>query len=513
MKRIILLGATGSIGRSACDVVRAHPERFKVVALAVRENLAAAALLGREFGAKVYSGETGAVRAVEENDADLVLVATVGLSGLSPTLTALGKGMTVALATKEVLVAAGELVTAAAAAAGRPIIPVDSEHSAIFQCLQGSDAARSVSRLILTASGGPFLDAPRDLDGVTPEQALNHPRWDMGPKVTIDSATMMNKGFEIIEAFWLFGLPVERIDVVVHPESIVHSLVEFSDGATLAQLAPPDMRVPIQYAFTWPERLPAARAPLDLVALGALTFRAPDEAARLVLSDGWRYNFVYLLRDSFLFEDHYDATLWCLQQLFLSSLVCRLLGCLPERLSPLTRAGIAVGIGVLLLLFSPAYCVWISVSLLGCLLRLALSEADRLPALTKPPVLIGLFAAAVLCIKAPLEEGLTLYLLEGLGAFLLLWVLFRTAWARRLLGRGPFPRLGLWSMGLFVVHTPVFSLVDSSLYVLLDGRLPLWAALPVTFAVGLTLCVLASRLLHAAYGALSRRFGRERVNA
>ena len=277
MKRIILLGATGSIGRSACDVVRAHPERFKVVALAVRENLAAAALLGREFGAKVYSGETGAVRAVEENDADLVLVATVGLSGLSPTLTALGKGMTVALATKEVLVAAGELVTAAAAAAGRPIIPVDSEHSAIFQCLQGSDAARSVSRLILTASGGPFLDAPRDLDGVTPEQALNHPRWDMGPKVTIDSATMMNKGFEIIEAFWLFGLPVERIDVVVHPESIVHSLVEFSDGATLAQLAPPDMRVPIQYAFTWPERLPAARASLDLVALGALTFRAPDE--------------------------------------------------------------------------------------------------------------------------------------------------------------------------------------------------------------------------------------------
>jgi len=277
VKRIILLGATGSIGRSACDVVRAHPERFKVVALAVRENLAAATLLGSEFGAKVYSGDDGAVRAVEENDADLVLVATVGLSGLKPTLTALAKGMAVALATKEVLVAAGALVTRAASAAGVAILPVDSEHSAIFQCLQGSDAARSVSRLILTASGGPFLDGPHNLDGVTPEQALNHPRWDMGPKVTIDSATMMNKGFEIIEAHWLFGIPPERIDVVVHPESIVHSLVEFVDGATLAQLSPPDMRVPIQYAFSWPVRIPAARAKLDLVALGALTFRAPDE--------------------------------------------------------------------------------------------------------------------------------------------------------------------------------------------------------------------------------------------
>ena len=286
MKRIILLGATGSIGTSACDVVRTHPGEFEVVALAVRGNLSAAAVLGREFGAKVYSGEDGALRAVEENDADVVLVATVGLSGLKPTLAAIRKGMDVALATKEVLVAAGEFVTSEAAAANVRLLPVDSEHSAIFQCLQGEDAVRSVSRLILTASGGPFLDAPADLSSVTPEQALRHPRWDMGPKVTVDSSTMMNKGFEIIEARWLFDIPMDRIDVVVHPESIVHSLVEFDDGATLAQLSPPDMRVPIQYALTWPRRMPAKRSVLDLAAMASLSFRAPDEnrfpALRLV---------------------------------------------------------------------------------------------------------------------------------------------------------------------------------------------------------------------------------------
>ena len=286
MKRIVLLGATGSIGRSVCDVVRTHPREFRIVALAVRRSLAAAESLGREFGAKVYSGEEGATRAVEENEADVALVATVGLSGLKPTLAAIRKGMDVALATKEVLVAAGALVTQAASAAGAKLLPVDSEHSAVFQCLQGTDAARSVSRLILTASGGPFLDSPADLDSVTPEQALDHPRWKMGPKVTVDSSTMMNKGFEILEARWLFGIPVGRIDVVVHPESVVHSLVEFEDGATLAQLSPPDMRVPIQYALSWPRRLPAERARLDLPALSALTFRAPDErrfpALRLV---------------------------------------------------------------------------------------------------------------------------------------------------------------------------------------------------------------------------------------
>ena len=277
MRRVILLGATGSIGGSACDVVRTHPCEFKVVALAARSNLAAASMLGREFGAKVYCGEDAALRAVEENDADIVLVATVGLSGLKPTLAAIAKGMTVALATKEALVSAGAIVMKAAAAAGVSVLPVDSEHSAIFQCLQGADAARDVSRLVLTASGGPFLDRPADLDGVTPAEALNHPSWRMGPKVTVDSATMMNKGFEIIEARWLFDVPADRIDVVVHPESIVHSLVEFSDGATLAQLSPPDMRVPIQYALSWPSRLPAERARLDLAATVALTFRAPDE--------------------------------------------------------------------------------------------------------------------------------------------------------------------------------------------------------------------------------------------
>ena len=273
MKRILILGATGSIGTSACDVVRTHPSDFRIAGLAVRSNREKAEALGREFGAPVFCGEDSAVRAVAETDADLVLV-----------------GVDVALATKEVMVAAGELVCARAEAKGVKILPVDSEHSAIFQCMQAGDAGwrgrRDVSKLILTASGGPFLDAPADLSSVTPEQALNHPRWKMGPKVTVDSSTMMNKGFEILEARWLFDVPVDGIDVVVHPESIVHSLVEFTDGATLAQLSPPDMRVPIQYAFSWPERLPAERAQLNLASLSSLTFRAPDEtrfpALRLV---------------------------------------------------------------------------------------------------------------------------------------------------------------------------------------------------------------------------------------
>ena len=275
MKRIVILGATGSIGASAVDVVRSHPDDFSVVAVAARSSRERLEAIAGEFGAKAYCGEDAAVRAVEESEADVCLVATVGMSGLKPTVAAIEKEMDIALATKEVMVMAGELVTRLAKAKGVRFLPVDSEHSAIFQCLQGSPR-ESVASLTLTASGGPFLDGPDDLSSVTPEQALNHPRWKMGPKVTIDSATMMNKGFEVIEARWLFDMPYDRIDVIVHPESIVHSMVTFSDGATLAQLSPPDMRVAVQYALTWPSRLPSERAALDLAALGSLTFRRPD---------------------------------------------------------------------------------------------------------------------------------------------------------------------------------------------------------------------------------------------
>lgn len=287
MKRLIILGATGSIGSSAIDVVLTHPNDFKVVAVSALRSKDKCEAFAKALGARAYVGEDAAVKAVEENEADICLVATVGMSGIAPTIAAIEKGMDIALATKEVMVMAGEKVTALAKAKGVRFLPVDSEHSAIFQCLgkvkskgeerKSADGDVSdVDRLILTASGGPFLDGPEDLSKVTVEQALNHPRWKMGPKVTIDSATMMNKGFEIIEARWLFDIPVDRIDVVVHPESIVHSLVTFTDGATLAQLSPPDMRVAIQYALTWPDRLPSKRETLDLPALGKLTFRTPD---------------------------------------------------------------------------------------------------------------------------------------------------------------------------------------------------------------------------------------------
>ena len=274
-KKIILLGATGSIGTSTVDVVRTHRDAFEIVAVTALRSREKCEALAKEFGAKAYVGEDAAVHAVEENDADVCLVATVGQSGLKPTLIAIEKGMDIALATKEVMVMAGELVTARAKAKGVRFLPVDSEHSAIFQSLQGGG---EVAKLILTASGGPFLDGPDDLSQVTVEQALNHPRWKMGPKVTIDSATMMNKGFEVIEARWLFDVGYDKIDVVVHPESVVHSLVTFTDGSTIAQLCPPDMRVPIQYALTWPGRLASERKPLDLAAIGSLTFRAPDPA-------------------------------------------------------------------------------------------------------------------------------------------------------------------------------------------------------------------------------------------
>ena len=274
-KRLIILGATGSIGLNAVDVVRSHPDAFRIVALAALRSRVRCEALAAEFGAKAYCGEDAAVRAVEENEADVCLVATVGLSGMKPTVAAIEKGMNIALATKEVMVMAGELVTRLARAKGVRFLPVDSEHSAIFQCLCGA-SGDSVERLVLTASGGPFLDGPEELSTVTVAETLNHPRWKMGPKVTVDSATMMNKGFEVLEAHWLFGVDVADIEVVVHPESVVHSLVTFTDGATLAQLSPPDMRVAIQYALTWPKRLRSERGRLDLAQLGALTFRWPD---------------------------------------------------------------------------------------------------------------------------------------------------------------------------------------------------------------------------------------------
>lgn len=280
-KKVIILGVTGSIGMNAVDVITSNPESFEVVAVAALRNKVQCEAVANVLGAKAYVGEDAAIRAVSENEADICLVSTVGLSGLAPTLLAIEKGMDIALATKEVMVMAGELVTTAAAKKGVKFLPVDSEHSAIFQCLPLSSShfplpSSLINKLILTASGGPFLDKPDDLSTVTVAQALNHPRWKMGPKVTIDSSTMMNKGFEMIEARWLFNVPIDKIDIVVHPESIVHSLVTFVDGATLAQLSPPDMRVAIQYALTHPNRIKAEREELDLARLGSLTFRAPD---------------------------------------------------------------------------------------------------------------------------------------------------------------------------------------------------------------------------------------------
>ena len=275
-KRVIILGATGSIGLNAIDVIRSHPGEFEVTALSALRSREQCEALARELGAKAYVGEDSALRAVEECDADICLVATVGMSGIRPTLAAIAKGMDIALATKEVMVMAGELVTAEAKRRGVKFLPVDSEHSAIFQCI-GSTSSADVSKLILTASGGPFLDAPADLSTVTVSQALDHPRWKMGPKVTVDSSTMMNKGFEMIEAMHLFHVRPEQIEVVVHRESIVHSLVEFRDGSVLAQLSPPDMRLPIQYAVDYPARQYAPRKRLDLASIGKLTFFAPDE--------------------------------------------------------------------------------------------------------------------------------------------------------------------------------------------------------------------------------------------
>jgi 1-deoxy-D-xylulose-5-phosphate reductoisomerase len=298
-RRLTIVGSTGSIGRAALDVARHLAGEVTVVGLAARGSVARlaeqvrtvqpeAVAVGSPDGARelrarvpgwhgeVLVGERGLADLARGTTADLVLVCVDGAAGLAPTLAAVSAGKDVALATKEVLVAGGALVSATAARMGRRILPVDSEHSAIFQCLAGQ-APDSVARLWLTASGGPFLRLDADaMDTVTPADALRHPTWRMGPKVTVDSATLMNKGLEIIEAHWLFGMAEDRIEVVIHPQSVVHSLVEFVDHSVLAQLGAPDMRMPLQYAFTYPRRLGGAGARLDLHTLASLTFEAPD---------------------------------------------------------------------------------------------------------------------------------------------------------------------------------------------------------------------------------------------
>jgi 1-deoxy-D-xylulose-5-phosphate reductoisomerase len=301
-KKILLLGSTGSIGTSALKVAAELPGEIEIVGLAACSSAPELAAQARATGAKavaiydgtreaelraalpagvrVHVGEQGLVELVEASGADMVLVAIVGTAGLRPALAAIEAGMDLAVASKEILVMAGEIVMAAAARKGVAVLPVDSEHNAIFQCLDGHrGGAAEVARLILTASGGPFRTWAGDrLAAVTVAEALNHPTWEMGRKITIDSATLFNKGLEMIEARWLFGIGMEKIDVVVHPQSIVHSMVEFIDGSVLAQLSRTDMCFPIQYAVTWPRRVRGGLQALDFPALAKLEFEAPRVA-------------------------------------------------------------------------------------------------------------------------------------------------------------------------------------------------------------------------------------------
>lgn len=306
MKKLSLLGSTGSIGTQALQVVqnlREQGEKWEVAALAARSSVNRLEEQARKFhpevvavfdeGAalslrqslrdtdiQVLSGMEGLCEAAAWPGADLTLNAVVGMVGLQPTLAALQAGKALALANKETLVAGGAIVMEAARKRNLSILPVDSEHSAIFQCLQGCPERGALKKLVLTASGGPFFGRSRqELAGVTREQALRHPNWDMGAKITIDSATMMNKGLEVMEASWLFDLPEHRIEVVVHRESVIHSMVEYQDNAVVAQLGVPDMAVPIQYALTYPRRMPSPAGELDLCALGKLTFYPPDREA------------------------------------------------------------------------------------------------------------------------------------------------------------------------------------------------------------------------------------------
>jgi 1-deoxy-D-xylulose-5-phosphate reductoisomerase len=299
-KRVVILGSTGSIGESALKVARDLSDRMEIVGLAAGRSAQALLRQAREFkpravalydtteidsirgqlptGTACHGGAEGLIKLATLAEADMVLVSIVGTAGLAPALAAIRANKELAVASKEILVMAGEEVTREAALHQVPILPVDSEHNAIFQCLVG-EPARHIRRLILTASGGPFRQTPAaDLAKVRPEQALKHPTWNMGRKITIDSATLFNKGLEMIEARWLFGVPMEQVDVVVHPQSIVHSLVEFVDGSQLAQLSHSDMCFPIQYAVTYPDRLPNRLKPLDLAQVGSLHFEAPDPA-------------------------------------------------------------------------------------------------------------------------------------------------------------------------------------------------------------------------------------------
>lgn len=295
-RRVALLGSTGSIGTQTVDVLAAHPEAFRVTALATGTNRALMEEQARRLGAPlaiVGASDSGLAELATRDDVDLVVVATGGVVSLRPVLAALDAGKVVAIANKETLVAGGHLVMPralrlaqkrVARTPGDPyasplawVRPIDSEHSAIWQCLVG-ESMSSVAALILTASGGPFLDATADeLEAVTPERALKHPTWTMGAKITIDSATLANKGLEVIEAHWLYDAPYDAIEVVIHPQSVVHSAVRFVDGSLKAQLGTPDMRLPIQYAMTYPDRRPSPSAAPDLVAVERLDFRAPDE--------------------------------------------------------------------------------------------------------------------------------------------------------------------------------------------------------------------------------------------
>jgi 1-deoxy-D-xylulose-5-phosphate reductoisomerase len=302
VRRIAILGSTGSIGLNALAVVDAHPERLQVVGLAAGENaerlaaqirryrpvvaaMASAAALerlaasGSVAGVALGVGRDGLVAVATHRDVDLVLCASSGTDGLEAALAAIDRGKSIALANKEILVMAGGLVTEAARRRGVTLVPVDSEHNAIHQCLHGRDRS-DLKRLVLTASGGPFWGrAASDLPAVTPDEALKHPTWQMGRKITIDSATLMNKGLEVIEAHWLFGARADQIDVVVHPQSVVHSMVELIDGSIIAQLGVTDMRMPIQYALSYPERWSTPLPSLDLTRAGRLDFAAPDTSA------------------------------------------------------------------------------------------------------------------------------------------------------------------------------------------------------------------------------------------